>query len=218
MIKVGNWYVPNEHCPKGLEQELLFNIFHCADPLAEAFRYCKKFENAIDIGAWVGDSTLLMAQQFQNVFAFEALPETYNCCVKNIFAYHLQNTIMYNVGLSNKIGVQDFYHSKAGYAGFISEKENTGFEKTQILTSTLDYYNFTDVDFIKIDVDSHEAYVLLGAKKFFENNNPVVMMESKSRIFDRQPDDLPDPHKILEDYGYIRMSKIAKADCVYTRE
>ena len=220
MIKIGNWYIPNNKHPGVIEKQLLSNEFHCALPIMTAIKHCDKLDNAIDVGAWIGDSTWILAQQFKNVFAFEPFTETYNCCVKNIFARRIKNTIMYNVGLSDKLGVQNFYHSKSGYAGFVSEKdyENKKFKKDTILTATLDYYNFTDIDFLKIDIDSHEAYMLLGSKEFFEKNNPVIMMESKPRIFDRQPDDLPNPEKILSKYGYRRVGRAAKADLIFKRE
>ena len=73
-----------------------------------------------------------------------------------------------------------------------------------------------DIDFIKIDCYSHEGYLLEGAKKFFENNSPVVLLEAKVRIHkDRQPDDMPDPFELLESYGYELHSRVDKADFLY---
>lgn len=220
MIKIGNWYIPDSKHPDVIEKQLLNDEFTCAGPILLATQHCDKFDNAIDVGAWIGDSTWILSQQFKNVVAFEAFAETYNCCVKNMSDRQLKNTTIHNVALSNKLGEQNFYHSKSGYAGFVSEKnyENKKFKKDTVKISTLDNYKFKDIDFLKIDIDSHEAYMLLGSKDFFKNNNPVVMMESKRRIYDRQPDDLPDPDNILKKYGYKKIGRAAKADLIYKRQ
>lgn len=220
MIKIGNWYIPDSKHSGEIKYQLLNDDFTCAGPILLATQHCDKFDNAIDVGAWIGDSTWILSQQFKNVVAFEAFAETYNCCVKNMSDRQLKNTTIYNVALSNKLGEQNFYHSKSGYAGFVSEKnyENKKFKKDTVKISTLDNYKFKDIDFLKIDIDSHEAYMLLGSKDFFKNNNPVVMMESKRRIYDRQPDDLPDPDKILKKYGYKKIGRAAKADLIYKRQ
>ena len=219
MIKIGNWYIPDSKHSGEIKTQLLNDEFTCAKPLMLAIQNCDKLDNAVDVGAWIGDSTWVMAQQFKNVVAFEAFAETYNCCIKNMADKQLKNTTVHNVALSNKIGEQNFYHSKSGYAGFVSEKdyENKKFKKDTVKISTLDNYKLKDIDFLKIDIDSHEAYMLLGSKEFFNNNNPVVMMESKRRIYDRQPDDLPDPDKILKKFGYKLIGRAAKADLIYKR-
>ena len=219
MIKIGNWYINDNKHPGVIERQLLSENFHCADPLLKAIEFCDNVENAIDVGCWIGDSTWVLSKHFKNIYSFEANTDTYNCCVKNCFENNINNAIIYNVGLSNEIGYKDFYHSKSGYAGFVSTKDDQldKFHKTQILTNTLDYYNFTNIDFLKIDIDSHESYFLLGAKKFFENNNPVVMIESKPRVSDRQPDEIPNAKEILNNYGYQPVAKVAKADFIYKR-
>ena len=91
-------------------------------------------------------------------------------------------------------------------------------DQTKVQCLYLDSYHFEDIDFIKIDCDSHEGYVLQGAKQFFKNNSPVVLLEAKVRIHkDRQPDDMPDPFELLRSYGYALHSRVDKADFLYVR-
>ena len=46
---------------------------------------------------------------------------------------------------------------------------------------TLDSFNLTNINFIKIDVEGHEEFVLRGAVKTLANNNyPKILFESWS--------------------------------------
>jgi hypothetical protein len=67
---------------------------------------------------------------------------------------------------------------------------------------TLDSFGFADIDLIKIDVDSHEGFLLQGAENFFKQNSPVVILEHKLSVQIRQHKDSPDPFDILDSYGY----------------
>jgi thioredoxin 1 len=40
----------------------------------------------------------------------------------------------------------------------------------------------SQVRVLKIDVDSHEGFVLSGAYEFFNKNNPVILIENKSDL------------------------------------
>ena len=73
-----------------------------------------------------------------------------------------------NLGLSNLTGEQFFYNGKSNFSGWVSQKESfqeiSISKKILINTAKLDDFNFENIDFIKIDVDSHEGFLLEGAK------------------------------------------------------
>lgn len=219
MIKIGNWWITDNNHSGQIEKQLITEEFHCFSSINSAIHFCDQYRNAIDIGAWIGDSTWIMSQHFNFVYAFEADDKVYDCCVKNLNEKFVKNTKSYNVGLSNLKGTGDLYSKKSGYQGYIStnEEQHNKFSHKQVRIDLLDNFNFVDIDFIKIDVDSHESYVLLGSEIFFQNNNPVIMLETKPRIYSRQRDSTPDPLEILEKYGYKKITKVAKSDYIFKR-
>jgi hypothetical protein len=60
--------------------------FSCIVPIDRSLEHCTKFKRAIDVGTWIGDSTVQLAGLFDEVIGFEAHPEVYDCCVKNLMA------------------------------------------------------------------------------------------------------------------------------------
>jgi len=74
-------------------------------------------------------------------------------------------------------------------------KVNTGYQRVSVPQLTLDSYNYTDVDIIKIDVEGYELQVLDGATQTIANNRPIVQIEcveTQPRAFGRTIQDLMD--------------------------
>ena len=56
-------------------------------------------------------------------------------------------------------------------------KRNEGYARQSIEQRTLDSYQFTDVDIIKIDTEGYELQVLEGAVDTIKRNRPIVQIE-----------------------------------------
>ena len=63
----------------------------------------------------------------------------------------------------------------------------------------LDSFKFTEIDYIKIDVDGFEVPLLEGARETLVNNSPVINIEMKRR---KRPEITRKATKILNDLGY----------------
>jgi len=223
ITKNGNWWTTTLKTSGRSGDYLRDNTFPCERPINIAVEHCSKTTNAIDVGTWIGDSTVHMAGLFDNVIGFEPHPLTHTCCLKNLAERNITNAEVYNIALSNVNELKTLYQGKTPFQGWVSDKKELPkdiyvHDQTEVQCLYLDSYHFEDIDFIKIDCDSHEGYVLQGAEQFFKNNSPVVLLEAKVRIHkDRQPDDMPDPFELLRSYGYVLHSRVDKADFLYVR-
>jgi FkbM family methyltransferase len=215
MKKIGNWYIPDNDNENKLSA-ILTEDFQCIDALHTAFKYVKTFNRAIDVGTWIGDSTVLMSQKFKSITGFEPSIEVYNCCIENLKIRNISNCEILNLGLSNVAGVQPLINKGKSFSGWISTLELTGKEKRKPLfvnTCRLDDLNLENIDFIKIDVDSHEGFLIDGAQQFFKNNSPVIMIENKIKDQTKyQHKNMPDPLKILKSLNYKVVELVGKAD------
>jgi hypothetical protein len=52
-------------------------------------------------------------------------------------------------------------------------------EKNKVELKKIDDYEFTDVDFIKIDVEGYKNQVVLGAKNTLIKKKPIIIIEQK---------------------------------------
>lgn len=112
----------------------------------------------------------------------------------------------YNVALGPTKGSVEMHikkndgHNRVANDGYTTltgrpVKVNTGYQRVSVPQETLDSYNFTDVDIIKIDVEGYELQVLEGAVQTIANNRPIVQIECveiQPRAFGKTIDDLMD--------------------------
>jgi hypothetical protein len=73
--------------------------------------------------------------------------------------------------------------------------------KGTIPLKTLDSFNFTNIDMIKIDVEGFEGEILAGAMKTIELNKPVLVIEQQKHEYQNDMNETP-AIKILESWGY----------------
>ena len=220
MKKIGNWWIDGKS--KIVSNMILTEKFTCLPTLVKVFPYIKKFDNAIDIGTWIGDSTVPISKQFKNVIGFEANPAIFLCCLENLKDRNITNCSVRNIAVSNSVSEKDFFNGKSTFSGWVSERTSFDISTTnhiKVKTVTLDSLNLKDIDFVKIDVDSHEGYLIEGAQKFLKENSPVILIENKPNSQKaRQLADMPDPFEILTSLGYTLFEKISKNDFVFIKQ
>jgi len=219
MKLVGNWVLPDYETFPEVITRVENESWSCIEPIEKALKYVKKYDNAIDIGTWIGDSVKVIAEKFKNVYAFEARSDVYNCCVNNLQRQNITNVKLENYALSNTDGKKILLNGPSTFSGWINTRDDEPKHhfKAEVEARTLDSFNLQDIDFIKIDVDSHEGYLLQGSKKFFETNNPVIVMEHKLKTIKRQNTDMPDAVEFLESIGYKKVEQATKIDIIFVR-
>jgi FkbM family methyltransferase len=178
------------------------------DILHTALEYADSKENAIDIGAHIGIISRELSKNFKSVFSFEPLWSDYT--KKNM--EDLDNVKIYSIGLGEHDTTEEIYIMKnnTGGSSILTHPRRTwqkNAQKQLIEIKPLDYYNFTNVGLIKIDVESYELPVLRGAKNTLQKNNPVILIELMTKYEDSKYP-VKDTISFLNSLGYIEIKKV----------
>ena len=153
-----------------------------------AYGYVKQWRGCIDAGANVGMWTRNLMNDFETVHCFEPNPMFIECWHKNIPSD--KNAILHEVGLGEA-------ESTANFSQPLDQKLQRTSGSVKI--KTLDSYELSDIDFVKIDVDGYEDLLLQGAKETLANNDPVINIEMKRA---KRPEVCKVAQKILRKLGY----------------
>ena len=175
----------------GISQWIIKNYIWEQHILELICKYIKPDTTIIDIGANIGTHTIGIIKHlnkynnsFTKIVAFEPQPFIFDILQQNILYSNEQNIDceIHSYGLSDKS--QTIYMNMPDY----SIVENPGgygldfndipdLNKTKVEVKTLDSFCYTNVSFIKIDVEGHENEVLSGALETIQKCRPVMIIE-----------------------------------------
>lgn len=173
------WFLPEED--KYFESALLdypaendgkrIYQFHHIDRCFHYLQTSKK-RIAIDVGAHIGFWSYYLCKNFGHVHSFEPIESHIECFKKNVTN---TNFTLHEIGLGNKKAKTSFNIPVeiSGMASVNDKKEG------EIPMLPLDTFNFNEVDFIKIDVEGYEKFVIEGAKYTILRNKPIIILEEK---------------------------------------
>ena len=167
--------------------------------------HISNWDVALDIGAHVGIWSMRLTEKFKRVYAFEPVPKHIECWKQNMQNFTNEHSELENISTLNTVALG---HENGTNTMIVPNTTNTGratfveklfidkhnFPKIQVETKTLDSYEFDQVDFIKIDVESYELKVLQGAENTIRKHKPIMYIE----VCD------PEAYKFMEnlDIGY----------------
>lgn len=134
---------------------------------------CARRRTAIDVGAHVGFWSIHLAAHFKMLHAFEPMAQFRECFLRNVTS---KNVILYPVALGDRRGNVQMAYSPSDSGG--THVANHVLEGG-IQLNPLDEYDFADVDFIKIDCEGYEHYVIEGARETIARWKPTVIVEQK---------------------------------------
>ena len=142
--------------------------------------YLKDDSTFMDVGAHYGYYSILASKAKKNVevISIEPVKENFQILEKNLKLNKVEKTSIYNVALSNKDGVKRFNVTEASdSAGFYNHPLTQNKKSLDVKTRSLDsLIKNKKIDFIKIDVEGHEIFVLSGMKKTIANNKKLKML------------------------------------------
>jgi FkbM family methyltransferase len=138
----------------------------------DALPYIKRRRTALDIGAHVGMYARQMVKSFGLVYAFEPVPDNYECLNANVDS---PGFLPYMCAIGAGAASCRAMGGEGKSVGWQMVPDATG----DIIVSTIDALVTDVVDFIKIDVEGMEYDVLLGAEKTILRDRPVILIEEK---------------------------------------
>lgn len=177
------------------------------DQLFEALGFVTEFDVAIDAGANYGLMTYHLSHKFKEVHSFELFTPVRQCLEQNVRNFNLNNVKVYDCGLGEKEKFVDV-ELTTSFGNHVNPNNGTG----EYLIKTIDSFNFRKVNFIKIDVEGYEPFLLKGAEKTIQKHKPVIIMERKGHT-ERWNLDKNTPVRMLESWGYIEKVSYSK-DCI----
>lgn len=150
--------------------------------LDAAFKYVKNFDVAIDAGANIGLQSVRLAQKFNHVHSFEPTSVNYNCLINNVKTY--SNVQVYKTGLGEreesatiKLPTES---TNCGAFSIVDFNDNDDSVFTEQITIVpLDQFQLSP-DFIKIDTQGFELFILKGAENTLKNK-PVLLLECEKK-------------------------------------
>lgn len=157
-----------------------------------ALGFVKQWRVALDVGGHVGLWSWHLAKRFAHVHAFEPVADHRACFERNVVA---DNVTMHPIALGNA----------PGRVAMQSEQGSSG--NTQVAgpgdieMRTLDSFAFETVDFLKIDCEGYELYVLQGAVDLLQRCRPVICVEQKPRVIKNFGFAEPEAVRFLEGLG-----------------
>ena len=134
-----------------------------------------------------------------SIHAFEPVAGTFAWMRENIRTFAPgKNIVSHQVAASDKVGEATIDVNANSGLSSIKEKAEHG---ETIKTIALDSLNLDRVDFMKVDVEGHEANALRGAEGIIRSQTPYIFMEST--LVGEKISEAFEPLQFLLDRGYL---------------
>jgi len=214
---------------EGVSNELVsYGVFE--DELTEAFlRLVKPNQVVVDIGMHLGYFTVLFAQLVGSggqVHSFEPTPSTRELALRNVGRFPQVTVHPYAVWSSRQtMTFNDYGKQWMGFNSFTRARLDTEIKGTpfQVETTTLDDLRRSldrPIALVKIDAESAEKEILIGAQELLRSDRPLLSVEVGDFGKETTSRDLVQwlkaanytawdstssgfqPHKLKEHYGY----------------
>ena len=161
-----------------------------------------QFRTAIDIGSNNAVNAIHYAERFSHVECFEPTQLAQTLWHNTVRDNGVTNVTLHTQALGETHTTTEIIlHERNGGHNHVAHYDKnprargTAKQKQTVDQRTLDSYNFSEVDYIKIDVEGYEYFVLQGGEATLARERPVLQLEiveSQCRKFDYTPDEILD--------------------------
>lgn len=141
---------------------------------------------AIDVGTNNACNAIHYAKRFAKVECFEPTPLAQTLWANTVRDNQVQNVTLHPVGVGERSYTTEIIvHEKNGGHNHLThydknpraKPENSSRVKVPVKVETIDSFDFSDVGFIKIDVEGYEKFVLEGALDTIRRCRPTLQLE-----------------------------------------
>lgn len=165
----------------------------------EAMKYTVDFHVAVDIGAHVGLWSMQLAKKFSRVHAFEPVAKNRECYRLNLKGTDFR---LHECALGDREATVNVTTDPTCSAASMVD----GFGEVPM--RRLDSFNLNDVDFIKIDTEGYELFVVRGAEETIKFWRPTIIVEQKGHGMERHGFRKEEAAELIESWGYKRAANM----------
>lgn len=171
-------------------------------------KYLKPGMVYLDCGANIGNHTVyfLKVADAKKIYAFEGSPDTYKILQRNIYINDNEARVdAYNCVLGETEGKARIeFYDPLNIGGTSFSQACDGIDMRP-----LDSFHFEEkIDFVKMDVERFEYYVLQGMKDILTEDRPILWIE----IF---PENLTKVEDVLHSFGYQKVDVLDNDNYIY---
>jgi len=146
-----------------------------------------KNKNMIDIGAFTGDTALLLSKYTnKKIYAFEPFIDNFMAMENNIKSNNVKNIVPIHKGISNNEKTANIFMYK-DYTGALAinpenatfpDKEYNAISEVDITTidSFVEENNLNDIGLIKIDIEGLEQKAIEGSLETIKKFRPILLI------------------------------------------
>lgn len=170
----------------------------------------------IDIGSNIGWNSLFASFRVGDagkVIAIEPDTKNFNLLKNNISYNNINNIHAYKFALNDENIISKLYKSNTNFGNhilnpnFINFKDHTSYDEVE--SKTFDFFleqtqiTKEKIKLIKIDAEGSEAKILQGAKQFFSNFRPNIVLEFNPFAIKQCGSSVFEIMSFIEKYNYI---------------
>lgn len=168
------------------------HIFFCGTWEREILSFVTKYLEdkmvVLDIGANIGQHSLIFSRFSKKVIAFEPIPKLCEQFEKSIKLNCFKNIEVHNCAIGETKGIKKIFLEHNHMGGSSMKIEHNRIGSIEIIVQALDDLVQERVDFVKVDTEGYEPNVILGNKNFFLRNQPIIWLEFTPKSYDLDGD------------------------------
>lgn len=145
--------------------------------LARITTWAPRGGTAVDVGAWYGPWTARLLRLADRVVTIEPNP-----VLARLVRARFPATRIVEAAASDHEGEAQLWLPAGGRgAEGVASLEHPSQRSVTVRRVTIDSLSLTDVRFIKMDIEGHEAAALRGAERTIKRDSPLLLLELEAR-------------------------------------